>query len=123
MELFITREDVKSWGPCSVGTDAFIERCFGDRETLNFRQLCNIPYLTDEYLLWTVLRPQVIPDNILSDIKEKFLDLIGTTHQHFEDWKDLPVVDLVGKVVRANPSQSKEQSCRVMAEIVKGLYV
>jgi hypothetical protein len=119
MTLSFTRDDVRSWSPCAAGTDSFIESCFGNRQTLDFQQLCRIPHLTDEHLLWTVLRPQVISPEILEQIRGAFLILIGSTHRHYDDWKDLSAVDLIGKVVRANPHQSPEQTYRDMIAIVR----
>jgi hypothetical protein len=115
----ITREDVRSWSPCAAGTDEFIESCFGDRESLSFQDLCEIPHLCHEHLLWTALRPQVISSEKLEVIRLKFLRMIGESHPHFADWFQLSAVDLIGKVVRANLHQSPEETYSQMVAIMK----
>jgi hypothetical protein len=117
--LFITREDVRSWSPCAAGTDAFIESCFGERQQLSFADIVAIPHLSDEHVLWSALRPQVISPEILEQIRLAFLDLIGDSHRHYDDWKTLSAVDLIGKVVRANPAQSPEVTYRQLVAIMK----
>lgn len=120
--LSISRADVRSWSPCAAGTDDFINRCFGDRDTLTFVDLCRIPFLSDEHLLWTALRPQVISVEILERIRTRFLDMIGDSHPHFPDWCQLSAVDLIGKVVRANPLQSPAETYSQMVAIMKAHY-
>jgi hypothetical protein len=117
--LSITRQDVRNWSPCSAGTNEFIDRCFGDRETLTFADLCRIPFLSDEHLLWTALRPQVISAEILERIRDEFLQMIGESHPRFADWFQLSAVDLIGKVVRANPHQSPAETYSQMVAMMK----
>ena len=114
----ITKADVHSWNPCPETTDEFIDDCFAGRETLDYDALMNIPELKDDWLLWTILRPEVIKDATLKQIRKAYLKLIEDRDIRYSEWKDLSTVDLIGKVVRAM-NQPPEQTYAMMLDIVR----
>lgn len=94
----VSKEDIFRFSPCAAATQQLVDRCFAGREFLTAADVLALS-LEDEYKLWLLLRPELIPLPHLEAIRQEFLSLID------QDWlRELagtcPVYDVLGKVAR-----------------------
>lgn len=98
LNMKVTKEDIFKFSPCSVATEQMVDACFAGREYLTIQDILNLA-IVDEYKLWLLLRPELIPYDKLSNIRVEFIGLMD------KQWLiDLcgtcPVYETIGRVAR-----------------------
>lgn len=115
--MMVTKEDIFTFSPCAAATRELVDRTFGEREFLTAKNVLDLD-LKDEYKLWLLLRPQLLTEHSLEEIRAEFIGLMN--QQWLIDLSaSCPVYDMLGKVARCF-DRPYDETYAVLLRIVGG---
>jgi hypothetical protein len=94
----ISKEDVFGFSPCAAASHEMVDALFAGRELIAASDVL-ASTLEDEHKLWLLLRPELISEQHLSEIRADFIALID------QDWlvklcETCPAYETIGRVAR-----------------------
>lgn len=105
--LAVTKKDVYNFSPCQAATDPLVDSIFKDSESLSAFDVLACDLLTTEYKLWALLRPELIENEKLEQIRAEFLKMMNY-ERFIEISKECPVYQIIGRVARCYDREYEE---------------
>lgn len=115
----IRKNDIKLYNPCKEATDELINKSFGDKDELTEKEVLNLDFLKHEHKLWLFLRPEIIEQSKLDEIKAKFISCVDPSNKFYDLLVNSTIQGTIGKMIRCFRPNTDEQTCAMMMDIVK----
>ena len=117
--LTVTKEDVYNFSPCEAATKSLVDSIFKDSESLSAFDVLACDLLTSEYKLWSLLRPELIENEKLEQIRTEFLKMMNQ-ERFIEISKECPVYQIIGRVARCY-NREHEETYKVLLVVVEDI--
>jgi hypothetical protein len=117
--LTVTKEDVYNFSPCKAATKPLVDSIFKDAESLSAFDVLACDPLTSEYKLWALLRPELIENGKLEEIRVEFLKMMNQ-ERFIEISKECPVYQIIGRVARCY-NRDYEETYKVLLVVVENV--